>query len=255
LVFLGEVCGENLLSTPPGPLPSGQAPPLGGHVLWLGAQARWHWPPPEDWSSLEIDPLVSGEGRRLTLQHAWRDRRFGPLTRSYHWDGAQLVCSAFWADERARHAVHILQVPKDCLVVAKPAPDLARGYARFEGYDLDLDPSAEGGVNLRDEVLEFRYTGVSAKFALPSQTLRAVRGRFALELRPCPGLAPSQDLPDLGLVTQIWRGDEKLPFLEIEQLSAFHRVSNGRESSVRLVPSRVVEGGISQPAMVRQRRF
>lgn len=237
LVFLGS--DENLLATPQGPILPGHPPPLGGHVLWLGPQTLWQWPPIEDWACLEFEAVVSGGGARLTLQHPWRDRRFGALTRSYHWDGAELVCSAFWAGEMPVHAVHIVQVPRDVVILAPPGSGFVRGYARFKGESLDPEPPIDDGIAMVGGSLQFRYTGVSAKFALPPKTLRVERGTSALELRPCRQHAAWQQLPDFGLVTQIWRGSDELPFMEIEQLSAIHRVSDGAESSVRLVPLRI----------------
>lgn len=228
-----------MLFAPHGLITSSSPPPLGGHILWLGPQSLWHWPPPLDWQSLDAIAPCS-RGTTLHLRHTHSDHRLPRLLRSYAWHGEELVCSSEWEGSESLHAVHILQIPQQFIVYASVCKELESGFAMFEGYNLERFPSPPLGVVTDGESLRIRYTGESSKFALAPQTLRAVRGTCALEMSPCLFHPTRQNSPDQGLITQVWRGNAELPFLEIEQLSEWHRRSDGTQSTIRLKMIRAI---------------
>jgi hypothetical protein len=212
----------NLLLAPTGTINRNR---LGGHRLWLGPQAEWPhgWPPPDAWE-YRAPESVATEAGVLRLAMPPTGDAWPRLTRTYHWDGASLVCGAeFSGGTRPAQFVHILQVRPGMTVSAEARPEesFPAGYV--------LLPSTAGSFSARftppphvtrtGDALTLGHTGVVAKLGFRPQTLA---GRIdGHELRVSRGAQTGVIVrdPDEGFHTQVYLSEAGEAFAELEQLS------------------------------------
>jgi hypothetical protein len=198
---------------------------LGGHRLWLGPQSAWAkiWPPPEAWEYHEAAAVVQTAGAlRLTMAATGDD--WPPLTRTYHWAGASLVCGAeFSGGTRPAQFVQILQVPPAMTITAaaQPEENFPAGYV--------LLPSTAGPFAARfadppqvtraGAALALRHTGAVVKLGFRPQTLTGRLGGFELQVSRGAATGATVGEPDAGFHTQVYLSSGDEAFAELEQLS------------------------------------
>lgn len=198
---------------------------LGGHRVWLGPQAEWRggWPPPAAWEYREPAAVAAKDGAlRLTMPPTGDD--WPQLTRTYHWDGAALVCGAeFSGGKRPAQLVQIFQVPPAMTAEARvlPEADFPAGYVRLPStagpFAARFPPPVH--ASLAGDTLTLRHTGAVGKFGFRPQVLL---GRLdGYELRVARGAQTGEVAgdPDEGFHTQIYLSGAHEAFVELEQLS------------------------------------
>lgn len=197
----------------------------GGHRLWLGPQANWSggWPPPAAWERSGAESFSQAAGwLRLVLPAAGDG--WPRLTRTYGWDGARLLCGAeISGGTRAAQVVHIIQVPPTSLVDAqpKPEPKVPLGYAQLPSTvtpRLTTDFAPPPHVTPQGTGLRLRHLGRVQKLGFPPQPLNAQETHFTLRVNRRAPDGTVANVPDAGLVTQVYLGGTE-PFIELEQLS------------------------------------
>jgi hypothetical protein len=223
LMFFGPAGRDlNLVLAPPA---RDNSSTWGGHRLWLGPQATWAktWPPPKVWESSGPESYTT-DGDVLRMPMADAGDGWPRLSRTYHWEGARLVCGAeLHGGRRSAQFVHIIQVPNDTVVETFPQPDpvAPRGYVLLPStstprHMTEFPPPAQ--VVPRDSGLTLRNQGGILKAGFRPQTLTGRIG--ALSLRVSRGIQTGQVVaePDQGFFTQVYLGGKE-PFIELEQLS------------------------------------
>lgn len=198
---------------------------LGGHRLWLGPQAQWRggWPPPAAWEYREAETVAATDGvLRLVLPPT--DDDWPRLVRTYHWDGASLVCGAeFTGGTRPAQFIQILQVPSATTARAevRPEPDYRAGYVRLPStagpFAARFVPPAH--ASLTGDTLTLRHTGTVGKFGFRPQPLLGALDGY--ELRVARGAQSGEVVgePDEGFHTQVYLSEAGEAFVELEQLS------------------------------------
>ncbi len=223
LVYFGPADrDENLLFAPP----TRDNPNLiGGHRLWLGPQTEWaqNWPPPAAW---EYRPPVSAqeESGYLFLEMPEAGDGWSRITRTYRWQGAELICDATRAPgQRTSQIIHTLMVPADVRVelTAAPAPNAPAGYVQLPGggqpFATAFAPHPQ--VQRRGNTLQLAQQSSALKLGFPMQTITATRGEWVLHVRPGTPHGHYMEPPvDAGFYTQVYLGGPE-PFIELEQLS------------------------------------
>ncbi|MFT3830529.1 MAG: hypothetical protein QM691_12580 [Opitutaceae bacterium] len=212
----------------------------GGHRVWLGPQALWVWPPPEEWDRAGA-VNVAVEGARLELLMADAGRGFPRFRRIYEVSAGRLACRVAVAagGTEAVQVMQILQTPRDTAVelTAVPSTRWPRGYFRVGGaVGPVMEPGLPlpAGVTERGTAVRLEFAGRSDKLAFPPQTLAAtVRGwRLLLDFGESRGAEVAA--PDAGFFTQVYIGDSQSPVVEIEQLSPQWAAGEGGEFSMYL---------------------
>ncbi len=227
----------NLLLAPPN-----RANPnrLGGHRVWLGPQAEWPggWPPPAAWEYREPAALAAKDGvLRLTMPptgDAWPQ-----LTRTYHWDGATLVCGAeFTGGTRPAQIVQIFQVPPAMTAEAavRPETDFPAGYVRLPStagpFSARFVPPAH--ATLAGDTLTLKHTGVVGKYGYRPQALLGRLDGYELTVSRGAQTGEVVGEPDAGFHTQVYLSGEHEAFGELEQLSPLFAAGKPARFEVRL---------------------
>lgn len=198
---------------------------LGGHRLWLGPQSEWRggWPPPAAWEYRQPESVAQEAGvLRLVMPSTGDD--WPQLVRTYHWDGAALVCGAeFTGGTRPAQFVQILQVPATMLVSAtvRPEPGFEAGYVRLAStagpFAVRFPPPAH--ASLAGDTLTLRHTGGVGKFGFRPQPLTGVLDGYELVVTRGAQSGEVVGEPDKGFHAQVYLSGNEEPFMEIEQLS------------------------------------
>ena len=218
----------------------------GGHLVWLGPQALWVWPPPEAWERSAAE-CVTVAGARLELLMPDAGRGFPRLTRIYEVAGERLACRvAVAGGTQAVQVMQVLQTCPDTVVELRPGPSAQwpRGYFRVGGAAGPLhqpDFALPAGVEEIAGGVRISYTGKCDKLAFPPQTLVARIGASTVQLAFGETRGAELAAPDSGFYTQVYIGDAQSPVVEIEQLSPQWRAGEDAEFSmyVELVPETV----------------
>lgn len=199
---------------------------LGGHRLWLGPQTEWpggFWPPPAAWERREAEH-VAVEGGVLRLALADAGNGWPRLTRTYHWDGANLVCGAeISGGSRPAQIIQILQVPAAVAVRAtvRPEADFPAGYVRLlstAGPFATLFPPPPQ-ASLSGATLTLRHTGEVGKFGFRPQPLAGELPGYELTVARGGQSGSVVEEPDAGFHTQVYLSGPDGAFVELEQLS------------------------------------
>ncbi len=198
---------------------------LGGHRLWLGPQTNWKgfWPPPAAWEYREAESVTTTDGvLRLSMESTGDG--WPQLVRTYHWDGANLVCGAeFSGGTRPAQFIQILQVPDTMTVRATvhPAEGYPAGYVRLLStagpFTARFVPPPH--ASLTGDELTLRHTGVVGKYGFRPQTLTGVLGDYELVVGRGEQTGEIVGEPDEGFHAQVYLSEKDAPFSEIEQLS------------------------------------
>ena len=198
---------------------------LGGHRLWLGPQTEWpgFWPPPAAWEYREAESITAGDGV-LRLVMAPTGDAWPRLVRTYHWDGARLVCGAeFSGGTKPAQFIHILQVPAAMAVqgAVHPEPDFPAGYVRLLSgagpFTARFVPPPH--ASLAGDALTLRHTGSVGKYGFRPQPLTGVLDGYELSVARGAQSGEVVGEPDEGFHAQVYLSGNEAPFSEIEQLS------------------------------------
>lgn len=226
LIYLGpKNGGTNLLYTPA--LPQESFRQRGGHIFWLGPQSEWKgkwgaWPPPEEWEQRPAQ-LVRPEGEWLRLTVPRPDKNRPQLARAYRWKDDLLLCETTWAGGAGDHqAIQILQLPLSATVEARRLSEIAPGFVRFDtkGNQTLLSPVLGDEVALiSNQIVRLAPRAAVAKFGFSPQTLDARIEDYGMEFIRGDIQGDALDAPDHGFETQVFLGNEKYPFIEMEQLT------------------------------------
>lgn len=198
---------------------------LGGHRVWLGPQAEWRggWPPPAAWEYRE-PATVGQEGGVLRLVMATTGDEWPRLARTYHWDGAALVCGAeSTGGSRPAQLVQILQVPPGMFAQAavRPEPDFKAGYVRLPStagpFTARFVPPAH--ASLTGDTLTLRHTGTVGKYGFRPQPLTGALDGYELVVARGAQSGEVVGEPDEGFHTQVYLSGAHEAFVELEQLS------------------------------------
>lgn len=199
----------------------------GGHVVWLGPQSEWGWPPPKAWErSAAEDVLV--EGARLSLQLSDAGDGWPSVTRVYELVDNKLACRIeFEGGSRSAQAIHIFQTRKDATAKARilQSQGEGRGMAQVPMYrrsEVIYDFKLPGNIEVQGEEVLLRYSGEDEKLGFHPQVLISeLRNERLLVGR---GLQQSNNAgsPDDGLYTQVYLGHPDWPTIELEQLGPLH---------------------------------
>jgi hypothetical protein len=224
LIHFGPADGEvNLLLAPP---TRSNPNLLGGHRLWLGPQAMWAtiWPPPKSWE-LSGPESYTTDGGVLRMPMADAGDGWPRLTRTYHWEGARLVCGAeMHGGNRPAQFIQIFQVPSSTEITVSVQPDAAapHGYVLLPSgpvthFTADFSPPPH--ATLAGRLLTLRHRpGFILKIGCPPQTVTGRNGGFVLRVSRGTLTGTMADEPDRGFYTQIYLGGDT-PLIELEQLS------------------------------------
>jgi hypothetical protein len=194
---------------------------LGGHRLWLGPQSSWvsFWPPPAAWEYREPATVVQATGiLRLTMPPT--NDGWPQLTRTYHWNGASLVCGAeFSGGTRPAQFVQILQVPPSVRVTVEPRPERAfpAGYVRLGPFAARFDEPPQ--VTRTNNSLVLHHNGAVMKLGFRPQTLVGRISGFDLRVGRGASTGTTVGDPDEGFHTQVYLSEGHEAFAELEQLS------------------------------------
>jgi len=214
---------------------------LGGHRLWLGPQSEWpgFWPPPAAWEYQEAE-TVTGEAGVLRLAMAPTGEAWPRLVRTYHWDGAALVCGAeISGGTHPAQFVHILQVPSATTVRATvhPAEGYPAGYVRLLSsagpFAARFAPPPH--ASLAGDALTLRHIDTVGKYGFRPQTLTGARGGYELIVARGAQRGEVVDEPDEGFHSQVYLSEGGESFVEIEQLSP--RFAAGKPARFEMVLS------------------
>jgi len=226
LVYLGPKDGDtNLLYAPA--LPQESFRQRGGHIFWLGPQTEWKgkwgtWPPPDEWEQRPAQ-FVQPDREWLRLTMSRPDKSRPQLTRAYRWKDGALLCETAWAGGSGDHqAIQILQLPLSATVEARQLSTIAPGFVRFDtkGNQSLLSLVLGDEVSLMPgRVVRLAPRAAVAKFGFSAQTLHARIGVYGMEFIRGEIQGGVLDAPDQGFETQVFLGNEKYPFIEMEQLT------------------------------------
>ncbi|RXK54433.1 hypothetical protein ESB00_00610 [Oleiharenicola lentus] len=213
---------------------------LGGHRVWLGPQAEWPggWPPPAAWEYREPASIgVEDETLRFVMpatNDAWPQ-----LTRTYHWDGAVLVCGAeFTGGTRPAQIVQIFQVPPGMTAEAAVRPEAAfpAGFVRLPStagpFAARFAPPAH--ASLAGDMLTLKHTGVVGKYGFRPQVLIGRLDGYALTVSRGAQTGEIVGEPDEGFHTQVYLSGAHEAFGELEQLSPLFAAGKPARFEVRL---------------------
>lgn len=198
---------------------------LGGHRLWLGPQTEWKgfWPPPASWEYREAESATAADGV-LRLAMAPTDDAWPRLVRTYHWDGASLVCGAeFSGGTRPAQFIQILQVPPPMAVRATvhPAEGYPAGYVRLLSgagpFTARFAPPPH--ASLAGDELTLRHTGTVGKYGFRPQALTGELDGHELVVSRGVQTGEVVGEPDEGFHAQVYLSEHNGAFTEIEQLS------------------------------------
>jgi hypothetical protein len=198
----------------------------GGHRLWLGPQSTWAkiWPPPDAWEHSGPESFTVENG---TLRLLMPDAGDGwpRLTRTYRWQGRQLVCGAeIKGGTRPAQIIQIVQVPGATQISVEALPDASapQGYVRLPAGQVSklttiFDPPPH--VIRQGNALVLHYLGVTEKLGFRPQALVS-RDGLAVAIRVDRGRQTGGVAggPDQGFFTQVFLGGHE-PFIELEQLT------------------------------------
>lgn len=199
----------------------------GGHVVWLGPQSGWGWPPPKAWDgSAAEDVLV--EGARLSLQLSDAGDEWPRVTRVYELVDSKLACRIeFEGGSRVAQAIHIFQTRKDAIAKARilQSQGEGRGMAQVPMYrrsEVIYDFELPDNIEVQGEQVLFRYSGEDEKLGFhPQDLISDLQNERLLVGR---GLQQSNNAgsPDDGLFTQVYLGHPGWATIELEQLGPLH---------------------------------
>ena len=228
----------NLLHAPPAPTNHDS---LGGHRLWLGPQAQWpggDWPPPAAWEYREPAAVAVVDGvLRLTMLATHDD--WPQLTRSYHWDGAVLVCgAAISGGHRPVQIVQIFQVPTatKTSVTVHPEQPFPRGYVRlFPSDGLPATPfPLPVQAALAGATLTLSHSGTIGKYGFRPQPLIGSLDGCLLTVDRGALTGEIVGQPDEGFHTQVYLSNRQESFVELEQLTPLFAAGQPANFEVRL---------------------
>lgn len=244
LVHFGASGGadDNLLYATPG-----RTHPMGwgGHRVWAGPQSSWtrNWPPPAAWERSSTTAQLEDGGLTLRLKAPPTGSGWPDLSRTYHWDGARLLCGAEFEGiaEKALQVIQIFQLPVDSSVTftARPTSAAPHGYVLLPvstGNPSVLTaeftpPEVLTAATTDPHLLTARNGSARHKFGLPIQPLTAQVTGVRLTLAPVKHQGWEIGDADRGFNTQLYlAGDE--PFIELEQLTPLFDGPGGYEMSV-----------------------
>lgn len=239
LVYLGRDgnSGNLLYAIPslPRTLDAIDPPSWGGHRLWLGPQSAWKkgWPPPVEWEFSDA-ARVRARDDVLEVSMSRGNAAMPQLSRRYSWSGQDLVCEARWEGaERPACAIQIFAVPSSARIeaVLTPSPGLPHGFALLPVWQrpgvrthFEL-PVHDVQVKGREALIQFEQG--RQKIGLRASALRCVFPDSILTVSRFEEPAENAVLPDDGLVTQVYIGIRKEPYIELEQLSPMIGQSRG----------------------------
>lgn len=228
VIYIGPVSGEqNLLSAPvPKAAPTAKisAPNWGGHRFWLGPQSRWGWPPNADWE-FSAAQSVKVAGDKLLLTEVHHDLRYPAIERTYAWEGERLRCTARWrAGDKPYYGMHVVAIDVPAEIEASLAAweDVPFGLVGVRGdHPNAANPLPHPAVVVKDGRAAIK-TGIAVgKFGFYPQTLSVKRGDWTLLVHNGPIEGTPIESPDFGYVTQLWVGDARATFCELEQITPF----------------------------------
>jgi len=215
----------------------------GGHRVWLGPQTTWSkiWPPPRAWELSEPESFTAKEGE-LRLVMADAGEGWPRLTRTYHWDGAKLVCGVeISGGHHPAQIIQIFQVPSSTIVnmQASPAKGFPFGYVRLPSassqFAADFVPPPQ--VTAAANHLTLRHTKAIEKLGFRPQALTGLNGDFTLLVSRGPQSGKAVAEPDDGFFTQVYLGGPE-SLIELEQLSPLFSPAEPASSAV------VLEGAV-----------
>ena len=223
LVSVTAPDGQELLHVSDKPsLADCQGGTAGGHMVWLGPQARWNWPPPAQWEYSAATSVVSGGALSLQLPEGTPQQP--GLTRRYAWTSEGLRCSVSWRAEGRWHALQVFQVRADARVRLTPVvrEGLPAGFAVRTGnggmWDTSIRLPQPCLISEGSDVIVQRADPFQ-KIFFPLQAPRISFGSWNLALeRLAHDGGGENDEPDNGLPTQIFAG-QAWEMIEVEQAS------------------------------------
>ncbi|HEU5080891.1 MAG TPA: hypothetical protein VFT72_16885 [Opitutaceae bacterium] len=230
LIYLGGIDGaSNLLSAPAERgelLPGKPSPNWGGHRFWLGPQSRWGWPPPADW---EFSSAVSAEaeGDRLILNEPRKNTAYPAIIREYAWQGNRLRCTARWkpgANSLPYYGMHVvpIEAPAVMNVGLVKSDDVPLGIVGIHGDKPDTAKVLPvASVTVDGDRATVTSGIVTSKLGFHPQMLQVKRGSWTLFVHPGPTHGVMQLSPDHGYTSQIWVGEKRYDFCELEQITPF----------------------------------
>lgn len=242
LVDLRRTGGGNLLYVPV-PAPPFQEQfsiPWGGHMVWLGPQQRWVWPPPRAWEFSPAAQVVT-EGGTLELILPHDDPALPAVSRRYAWREGALHCTVAWRGG-AQHwfGWHILQLGRDWAIRLPTAPrdDVPQGFAIEAGKVVDRAPAPDAAWWRAGDGIGIRgIAGMpSRKYLAPAAPITVERGGVRLTLSPATSagirVGPGAD----GLEAQVMVGQDA-HYIEIEQCSAMLDAADGAAATITILPT------------------
>jgi hypothetical protein len=222
LLYFGPAGREfNLLLAPP----NRDNPNIwGGHRVWLGPQTTWSkiWPPPQAWELSGPETFTIDHGA-LHLVMADAGEGWPRLTRTYHWEGAKLVCGVeLHGGIHPAQVIQIFQVPSAMVVSvqAVSAKGFPAGYVRLPSassrFSADFTPPPQ--VTAVASQLTLRHSSAIEKLGFRPQALIGRAGAYDLTVSRGTQTGQEQAEPDAGFFTQVYLGGHE-PLIELEQLS------------------------------------
>ena len=196
----------------------------GGHRVWLGPQPAWSkiWPPPKEWE-VSGPESFSTTGGTLRLVMADAGDGWPRLTRTYHWEGAGLVCGVeLSGGTRQAQIIQIFQVPVATVVTvqARPAKGFPAGYVQLPSaagrYAAEFPPPPQ--VTRAVDDLTLRHTNTIVKLGFRPQPLTGCAGDLSLTVARGVQTGKVVAEPDQGFFTQVYLGGHEA-LIEMEQLS------------------------------------
>ena len=217
----------------------------GGHRLWLGPQAAWAkiWPPPAAWEASGPQSYTTADGQ-LRMEMPDAGDGWPRLTRTYHWDGATLVCGAeLSGGTKPAQVIQIMQVPPTNVIEAaiRPEPGAPAGYVLLPAGQMPkrlAEFAPPPHATREGTLLRLRYLAVILKPGFRPQTLTGRSAGATLLVGRGGQNGPAVAEPDAGFFTQVYLGGHE-PFIELEQLSPlFAAGASARfETTLRALPT------------------
>jgi len=229
VIYLGPASGDhNLLSAPvPKSVPTGTvvAPNWGGHRFWLGPQSRWGWPPIADWEFSAAQNAVNNSSNELVLTEVHHDARYPAIERIYAWEGDRLRCTARWrAGDKPYYGMHVvaIDVPAEIEPSLAPWEHVPLGLVGVRGDNPNaINPLPHPAVVVKDGHADIKSGIAVGKFGFYPQALSVKRGDWTLLVHNGPVEGTPIESPDFGYLTQLWVGDARSTFCELEQITPF----------------------------------